>query len=220
MARPRSDISERLVKAARARFLTEGVDGASLRDIAKDAGTSVGMLSYYFPSKDELFLAVLKHVYPRLMSQMRVALEGEGTVQERIGRAYQRLHALDDEEFAVVRILVREALVSSKRLQKLVKRFTSHGAHVPLLLQTFGQAIAGGEVRDDLPPLAPVVATMALGLAPVIVRRLATAAGLDEALPPPEEIARMMSGVLFEGIGAKQGPARKPRRAQVKRSLR
>ena len=44
MARPRSDIEPRIVHAARRRFLKEGVDGASLRTIAKDAGTSIGMV--------------------------------------------------------------------------------------------------------------------------------------------------------------------------------
>jgi AcrR family transcriptional regulator len=44
MARPASDIQKRIFVAARARFLSEGVDGASLRQIAKDAGTNIGMV--------------------------------------------------------------------------------------------------------------------------------------------------------------------------------
>jgi AcrR family transcriptional regulator len=44
MARPASDIAPRIVHAARERFLFEGVDGASLRNIAKDAGTNIGMV--------------------------------------------------------------------------------------------------------------------------------------------------------------------------------
>ncbi len=64
MARPRGDISERLVKAAREAFLTQGVDGASLREIAAEAGTSLGMITYYFPTKDDLFLAVLERSIP------------------------------------------------------------------------------------------------------------------------------------------------------------
>ena len=38
MARPRTDIQPRIVRAARARFLAEGVDGASLRAIARRRG--------------------------------------------------------------------------------------------------------------------------------------------------------------------------------------
>jgi TetR/AcrR family transcriptional regulator, transcriptional repressor for nem operon len=59
MARPASDIGPRIVHAARARFLQEGVDGAALRQIARDAGTNIGMVYYYFKTKDDLLAAVL-----------------------------------------------------------------------------------------------------------------------------------------------------------------
>ena len=67
MARPGSDLRSRVVPAARARFLAQGVDGASLRSIADDAGTSIGMVYYYFKTKDDLFLAVVEDVYGELM---------------------------------------------------------------------------------------------------------------------------------------------------------
>lgn len=55
MARPRGDIEPRVLEAARKRFLEQGVDGASLRKIAEDAGTNIGMIYYYFPTKEALF---------------------------------------------------------------------------------------------------------------------------------------------------------------------
>lgn len=217
MARPRSDISGRIVKAARGRFLTAGVDGASLREIAADARTSVGMVSYYFPSKDDLFLAVVEQIYPRLLGDIRELLGHPGSAQERIAAGFARMQAMSDDEFAVVRIILREALVSSQRLQKIFERFTRESGHVPLVLGALARGIAEGAVREDLPPAALVVATMGLGMAPVILRRLAAGLGLGGAVPSPEEAARIMSGVLFEGIGA---PKRAARRRQVKRSLR
>ena len=58
MGRTPSDIAPRIVHAARRRFLSDGVEGASLRAIARDARTSIGMIYYYYPAKDDLFLAV------------------------------------------------------------------------------------------------------------------------------------------------------------------
>jgi len=75
MARPRSDIAPRVVIAARERFLKDGVDGASLRAIAHDARTSIGMIYYYFPTKDDLFLAVVEQVYEKVLADMASALE-------------------------------------------------------------------------------------------------------------------------------------------------
>src|SRR5262249_27779376 len=67
MPRPRTDIRVRILHAARARFAAKGVDGSSLRSIAADARTSIGMIYYYFPSKDALFLAVVEEVYGNLL---------------------------------------------------------------------------------------------------------------------------------------------------------
>ena len=50
MARPRTDIRARIVRAARARFLAAGVDGASLREIAQLAKTQqqAMQMSFFF----------------------------------------------------------------------------------------------------------------------------------------------------------------------------
>jgi AcrR family transcriptional regulator len=120
--RPRSDIDERIVSAARSRFLTEGVDGASLRSIAADAGTNVGMIYYYFPTKDDLFLAVVESAYARLLDDLTGILSPEHEVSERLRGVYQRVAKMSEEEFDVIRIVIREAMVSSERLQKGICR--------------------------------------------------------------------------------------------------
>lgn len=214
MARPRGDISERLIKAAREAFLTQGVDGASLREIAADAGTSLGMITYYFPTKDDLFLAVLEQVYPKLLADLGAAVTnpGDGDLREKIERLYRHLHRVSDEEFAVVRILIREALVSSARLQKLFARFTGAGGHVPLMMSLLAQGQQQRALRTDLPPLGLLVGAIALGMAPMLVRRRMRELGA--AVPTPEVAASVMSTILFEGIGARPAGA-KPRRAKV-----
>jgi AcrR family transcriptional regulator len=212
MARPRGDISERLIKAAREAFLTQGVDGASLREIAAEAGTSLGMITYYFPTKDDLFLAVLERVYPKLMADLAVAIGGDADLREKIERLYRHLHCVTDEEFAVVRILIREALVSSARLKKLFARFTGAGGHVPLMMSLVAQGQKQGALRTDLAPLGLLVAAIALGMLPMVVRR--RLGELGAGVPTPEVAASVMSAILFEGIGAtpKTGVRPKPAR--------
>jgi AcrR family transcriptional regulator len=51
---------EAILGAARARFLGESYDTVGLRDIARDAGVDVALVSRYFGSKEELFRLVLK----------------------------------------------------------------------------------------------------------------------------------------------------------------
>src|SRR6185436_7484979 len=119
MARPRSDIRIRIQHAARKRFLAEGVDGASLRRIAKDARTSIGMIYYYYPTKDDLFLAVVEEVYSVVLADLLSALDPALPVEERIRRLYRRIGAVTSDEVLVIRLVLREALVSSKRLDRI-----------------------------------------------------------------------------------------------------
>src|SRR6185503_6984924 len=103
MARPRSDIGPRVILAARDRFLKDGVDGASLRAIAQDAKTSIGMIYYYFPTKDDLFLAVVEQVYEKVLADMAKALEPDVPVRDRLIRLSTRVGQASDEEVLVAR---------------------------------------------------------------------------------------------------------------------
>jgi AcrR family transcriptional regulator len=74
VARPKSDIQERIVAAAHQRFLAEGVEATSLRNIAKDADTSIGMVYYYYTTKDDLFLAVVEETYQVILADLEQRL--------------------------------------------------------------------------------------------------------------------------------------------------
>lgn len=205
MARPRSDIKERLVLAARGRFLAEGVDGASLREIAKEAGTTIGMVYYYFPAKDDLFVAVVEQVYARLLEDAlaAIALREEGEPFEpRLQRLYARLWRLTDEEFAVVGLLLREVLTSSARVQRVAQLFLA--GHLPPLVRFLADGLGAGALRDDLPPVAQLVTLMGMGMLPVLVSRVTAKGGLLGAgdLPPPEALAAIFSGIWLRGNAA------------------
>jgi len=123
MARTRSDIGPRIVEAARARFLREGVDGASLRAIAKDARTSIGMVYYYFPTKDDLFFAVVEETYAAVLEDLTRLCAADLAPDERMRRLYQRFGAMTEREALTIRLVLREVLVTSTRSRRLFAWF-------------------------------------------------------------------------------------------------
>jgi len=167
MGRAPGDIEHRVVEAARARFLREGVDGASLRAIAADARTSIGMVYYYFPTKDELFLAVVEDTYAALVEDLARALAPDAGVAERLRRLYRRIGAMSEREAMTIRLILREILVSSARLARLVERFRR--GHIPLVLAAIGDGMRDGTIDRGIPPLLAALVAFAVGAAPQFI---------------------------------------------------
>ena len=209
MARTRSDIEPRIVEAALERFLREGVDGASLRAIASDAGTSIGMVYYYFKTKDDLFFAVVEATYRLLLDDLARACDPALPPIERIRRIYRRVAAVTDRESQVIRLVIREVLVSSERLHRLLSRFQR--GHFPLILQAIADGMRDGSIRSDVPPLVLLPVVAGVGIVPQFaLRQLAPSS--------PPDISDLLVDVLRTGISP---PRKKPaRRAAVSRRKR
>lgn len=214
MPRPRTDIQPRIVHAARERFLAEGVDGASLRTIAADAGTSVGMVFYYFPTKDELFLAVVEEFYAKLLEDLSQALAVDAPVRERLRRAFLRLGSATDEELAVIRLVAREALLSTTRFRRILAR--AQRGHIAMLLGTLADGVKRGEIDGELPAPLVLASTFAMGALPQLVRRAMGAQPPFSALPPPGPLAEVSVELLFRAIA----PRRRSRRPSARRRVR
>jgi AcrR family transcriptional regulator len=81
MKSPRVDVSgirkQQIVEAAIAIIDEQGLQNLSLSEIEKKAGMSRGQLTYYFPAKEDILLAVFDHLI-RLMKERAEAAHGEG----------------------------------------------------------------------------------------------------------------------------------------------
>ena len=210
MARPRTDIRPRVLHAARARFLAQGVEGSSLRDIARDAKTSVGMVYYYFPTKDDLFLAVVEEVYVGLLADLEKALAPGPTARERLERASRRLGSASADELSVIRLIVHEALLSTERFDRLFQRFQR--GHIPLIVAALGDGVTAGEIDAGLPLPLLLVATLGTIALPQVIRRVAGSRAPFSLLPEPESLAKVGAGVLFHGVAPAPAKSGKKRR--------
>ncbi|GII61247.1 HTH-type transcriptional regulator PksA [Sphaerisporangium krabiense] len=67
---------EEVVDAARRVILREGIDAATTRAIAKEAGYSNGVLTHYFADKDDILLSALRSSHRRIVERLRAKLAG------------------------------------------------------------------------------------------------------------------------------------------------
>jgi AcrR family transcriptional regulator len=185
----------------RRRFLQDGVDGASQRQIARDARTSLGMIYYYFPTKNDLFAAVAEHIYAHVLQDITRALADDVPPDARLRRLFDRLASLSDEELDVIRIVLREVLVSSERRHRIVGMFAR--GHVPLLLKTLVEGMQAGAFRTFDQPMIAMAHVIALGAVPQVVRRLLVAEfGEPATFPRAEAVASAGFDTLMHGLGA------------------
>jgi AcrR family transcriptional regulator len=214
VARPRSNIATRIVHAARAQFLSAGVDGASLRRIAEAARTNLGMVYYYYPSKDDLFLAVVEEIYVGLLADLEAALAPQRPPLDRIHQLYARLGRLSEDELLVLRIVLREVLANPARLDGLIARFQK--GHLPLVLRLVEDGFAAGLFQPELPARLVLIAMMLLGgPAQALLQRV----GRLLPLPAPAgPLAPQLVELFLTGVAAKPEPTprRRPRRPRAR----
>ncbi|MBX6169654.1 MAG: TetR family transcriptional regulator [Thermobispora bispora] len=137
-----------VVAAARRVILREGIEAATTRAIAREAGYSNGVLTHYFADKDEILVSALEASHRRIAERLREKLSG------RTGLAALREVLLDnvplDDERAGEtglevgfwgRSLTSPALLEVQRREAAELRYL-----VTSLLRSAAEA---GEIRTD-----------------------------------------------------------------------
>ncbi|GCD41494.1 TetR/AcrR family transcriptional regulator [Streptomyces paromomycinus] len=92
----RREISQALWRIAS----TRGLEGASLRDVAAEAGISLGRLQHYFRTKDEMLVFALRHIETLAQQRIRArieALDGEPTPRDILRACLTGMLPLDEQ---------------------------------------------------------------------------------------------------------------------------
>ena len=199
---PKGDSRARIVEAAREAFSTMGFEGASLRGVAKEANVQHQLATYYFKTKEELWMAVMDELatgfFDRLGERIR-GLEGvdAATKLRLVVREFVKYSA---ENPQLHRLMMMEGCKESERLVWLIKRHVSR--HFAISTKLIREAQALGIVRPGDPGQLHYctigIATAAFSLAPEY--RLVT--GSDPfTRSHVEQIADLVCDFLFVRSG-------------------
>ena len=154
--RPRArNARPKIERAALKLFISEGVDAATTREIADEAGVSEGALYRHYKGKDELALALFMETHNRLAEMMLEAFSQEGTIEERVRRAVTAYCELADEDW----LLFSFHLVS---LNKFIPHDTRRDDDpVSVVERLVTMLMDSGEIPKGDPAL---IAAMSLGV--------------------------------------------------------
>src|ERR1700752_3212841 len=122
--RPRQEegspqVRQRLVDAAIALAHEHGFQAIGVRQIARAAGVTPGMIAYYFGGKRGLYEAMIDATYQRLVERMRAALERPVADGDPIARLVDlQISTLADTPW-LPPLLEREGLARASPLREL-----------------------------------------------------------------------------------------------------
>lgn len=195
---PRPALRDRILEAARRLFITKGYNGSNLREIAKEAGVSMGGIYHHFASKEEIYEALLPTLafareLPRIAALFRAPEFPENL--EAIARAMGELVRSYRDDFKLIYVDVLE--FQARNVRAIFERLQSAFA-----AQVSGSLTARGD-RGELRDVHPTVFTrsvLALCLYlhledAMLGRSLARDLGIDD-----DELARQIASLLLHGV--------------------
>jgi len=88
---PKDSQAEEKIKAAAKRvFVQKGFSGCTSREIAKEAGTNVALVNYYFRSKNQLFILIYQSVTEDFLLSMVDVFSSKISLKEKISLLVDR----------------------------------------------------------------------------------------------------------------------------------
>lgn len=122
----RSDRRAQLLEAAKETFVASGYHAAAMDDIAVRAGVSKPVLYQHFPSKLELYLALLGQSAQELSDLVRAALSGTNDNAVRVHRAVEAYFTYIAGEGQAYRLVFESDLRSEPEVTRIVDTATQN----------------------------------------------------------------------------------------------
>jgi len=176
-------------------FAERGYDGASMDDVARAAGITKATIYHHVPGKEALLERGLRRALDALFAVLDEAAAREGRAMERVRHIVFRVATITCELLPEVSVLFRvrgnsdverEAIERRRKFDRIVTR---------LLVE----AQSAGDVRSDLDPA--IATRLLFGLSNSVVEWYRKGGPVA-----PDELARAVAAVAFEGIRRPSGP--------------
>ncbi len=185
---PRRERRRQLLESALEVFVAQGYHAAAMDDIADRAGVSKPVLYQHFPSKLDLYFALLDASCDEVIDNCRIALASTDDNKLRVTATVEAFYAYVASESGAFRLVFESDLTSEPAVRDRVERVTIEIAEM-----------VAHVIRDDtgLPDAAcRLLAVSLVGMAQVSARFwLADGGGI-----PQGEATALVSGLAWRGI--------------------
>jgi AcrR family transcriptional regulator len=184
---------ERILAAALEVFAEQGFDGARTRDIAERASANLGLLTYYFGGKLELWQAAVAAAFSELGRELGAADPGADAADERarLERLLRRFVHYVARRPAFMRLMNDEGKRDGPRMRWLADHY------VRPIAEGLRRLVEAAQARGTLPPIPPIsVHYIALGAAGLLFSQAPECAYLTGVDPTDPAFAEAHADAL------------------------
>lgn len=187
-----------ILRAARRLFAENGFRGASIDDVARQAGVSKGLVLYHFKSKDRLFAYVIGEVKEELSRRLQLAMEGQTSARGKlVALIAGYLHLVKDQR-KLWRMVLHEAYSLGGTTRQLLVHCRQ--SSLGIISAVLEEGMSQREFRSLDPQLASVC------LLGIISERVLTGPAPTQE-PNVERLAGSIADIVLHGVCAPQATA-------------
>jgi TetR/AcrR family fatty acid metabolism transcriptional regulator len=177
----------------------KGVAGATMQQIADEAGIAKGTIYLYFPSREELIERLVEQAFSGLIDRIQSGLDAPGTLADRLRRLVRAQIEFFEENRQVLSVYMAlrygdvEAACESRRRRPSRPLYRRYLAMLTAVLE---EAMRRNEIRRlDATRVAFFVSE---GLSSLLLRRL------SDPAPPIDTEVEWIVGLLLDGLATRR----------------
>lgn len=141
-----------LLQAAERVFSDRGYHATSIRDIAREAGFSVGGVYQFFASKDELYLRIVEEQWDHFFQLLNAALESDTTEGRLLGLTEAMFRAFEERRGFFKLFLSERGRLSAAFTGEIAQRVGERTRKLRVLLVDLMRAGVDEGLLQPLPP--------------------------------------------------------------------
>jgi len=150
----RADASAKITRAALEVFAEYGYHGATMEQIMRVSGLSKGLVYYYFPSKEKIFLHLVDTALDISRNTWQKALDSPGTAWEKIEKLSENVVKIAfTDESSLYSLIMVQAITQGKGIPGLMDHILQSMDYYSKLPQLIVEAQNSGDAAQGDPQL-------------------------------------------------------------------
>jgi len=192
---------DKIVSAAKKVFITKGMDGARMQEIADEAGINKALLHYYFRTKNKLFDKVFSIIFKDVLDVLEQAVYNELSFEQFVEQFITQYIKLLKSKPFIPHFVIHEL---NRKPERIVEQMQNKNVMKQRLFAMIEQAIEDKMIRP-IQPVHLITNILAMCIFPFVAKPIITGFALDGDSKKyktyiderPQEVVNFVKSAIF-----------------------